>query len=70
MPDTPIKDSLDQLMKDIPATGRGFSEIQVTQSGWKTELGHKISDGWAVSAFSQSKWKMKPDFGVLVKGKW
>ena len=70
MPETPIKDSLEEIMKKTPATGRGFSETLLTLDGWQTELGHKINPNWKVGAFAGGKWKGKPQAGVLIKGQW
>lgn len=70
MPETPIKDSLDELMKKIPSTGRGFSETVLTTNGFRSEVGHRINNGWSASAFVGSKWGAKPEAGILLRGKW
>lgn len=70
MPETPIKDALESAMKNIPSTGRGFSETSITTQGFRTELGHRINAGWTISAYSGLKWGAKPEAGVLLKGKW
>lgn len=70
MPSTPILDSLDAVLKKLPSTGRGFAETSLTTSGFKTEIGHKISAGWTVSVYAENKWKAKPEAGILLKGKW
>jgi hypothetical protein len=70
MPETPIKDSLEQVLKNLPSSGRGFSETAITTNGWRTEIGHRINESWTISAFAGSTWGVKPQAGVLVKGKW
>lgn len=67
---TPIKDSLESVLKGIPSTGRGFVEARLTTEGFRTEIGHKISPGWKIGGFVGMDWKKKTEGGILLKGNW
>lgn len=69
-PSKPITESLEKILKDLPTTGRGFSETAITTNGWRSEVGHKINASWQVSAYAGSQWGKNPEAGVLLKGKW